>query len=49
MEQMNDYQHSRFIENIFQAYYYLHNNDMDKVGNIFRKQKNGMNTIRLFS
>ena len=31
MEQMNDYQHSRFIENIFQAYYYLHNNDMDKV------------------
>lgn len=31
MEQMNDYQHSRFIENIFRAYYYLHNNDMDKV------------------
>ena len=31
MEQMNDYQHSRFIENIFQAYYYFHNNDMDKV------------------
>ena len=39
MEQMNDYQHSRFIENIFQAYYYLHNNDMDKVRKYIQEAK----------
>ncbi|SHJ16629.1 tetratricopeptide repeat-containing sensor histidine kinase [Bacteroides stercorirosoris] len=31
MEQVNDDHHSRFMENIFQAYYYLYANDLDKV------------------
>lgn len=30
MEQVNDDHHSRFMENIFQAYYYLRVNDLDK-------------------
>lgn len=30
MEQVKDYRHSRFIENIFQAYYYLHTNNLEQ-------------------
>ena len=30
MEQVKDYRHSRFIENIFQAYYYLHANNLEQ-------------------
>lgn len=30
IEQVKDYRHSRFIENIFQAYYYLHTNNLEQ-------------------
>ncbi len=37
MEQVNDDHHSRFMEHIFQAYYYLYANDMEKARKYIQK------------
>lgn len=39
MEQVNDDHHSRFMENIFQAYYYLYANNPDKVREYIQEAK----------
>ena len=48
IEQVKDYRHSRFIENIFQATIIFILITWNKPGNIFRKQKNGMSIILSF-